>query len=108
MNQELFFRSFNFAMYITFIHAIFSFEGMIFFRLGLRVERSLGSTFCKPVFSCMTCMSFWYGVALNILCLINNKWSVGLMVMTGIACGICTVVSAFIDKKNIESQFNGN
>lgn len=50
------------SLFIWGIHCSFS-DGFIFHGVGKVMERTIGTTLCKPLFGCPPCQSSVYGIA---------------------------------------------
>lgn len=74
------------------IHCMFS-EGFIFYKAGVFLEKTIGTTACKPIFLCPPCMSSVHGVVWSIAFCIPVKMIIPFIIAL---CGVNFIIKKFV------------
>lgn len=98
------------ALKITFIYAIFNWEGMLFTKAGRIVEYRVNRFIAKPVITCQICMTsfwgiiFWFSEGYSIYEMADALELIKFLLVVG---GINVIISLFTGPKQLENMING-
>ncbi len=105
--NELLILAFIASLKITLIHAVMTWEGMLFTHVGRQLSSSLPWFIHKPLFSCQLCMTSIWGITFFILDTQgqSGKDFVDFILMVG---GISALLSCLIGPRQLLNELHGD